>query len=206
MPSSPTDANDGSPPSAGHDDAQGSAVPGSAVPAGPATQVFIAALLCILLVSGLPTFFPAQGRLREWSDDFVDALGLWQGQWQLFAPEPDKINVRVRAYVQFADGADAVWTSPDWRRLSAWEKFRFFRQGEYFDGVRQNANRGAWPALARYVRTHVPHPKGLDVPVRRVILHRDYVVLPPPSDPLRPVSRPFPLSDTYVFHWENVRP
>ncbi|MCA9603849.1 MAG: hypothetical protein R3A78_04620 [Polyangiales bacterium] len=164
-----------------------------------AINVFLVALLFVLGASGLPTIVDAQARLREWIDPFVDGIGLWQGQWELFAPEPDKINVAVVAIVEFDDGYVTDWRSPDWRTLTEFERFRHFRTGEYTDGIRQNANRGAWPALADYARRTAHHPTNPHAEVVRVSLWRDFVVIPRPAEPLRPRAQPFTFDRRFMF-------
>ena len=70
-------------------------------------HVFVALILFILGTSATPTLHPIQDVVREWLDPFVDGVGLWQGQWALFGPDADKINVAVVGLVEFADGARA---------------------------------------------------------------------------------------------------
>lgn len=169
-------------------------------------RVFVTALLFILAASAVPTVHPSQDALREWLDPFVDTVGLWQGQWELFGPEADKINVAVAGVVDFADGARAEWRSPDWRTLSVLEKFRFFRFAEFADGIRRNANGGAWPAFADFVVRTTPHPTDPSVQATHVALWRHFVIIPEPQTPLRPLANPFPLDRKYRFYSRDLEP
>jgi hypothetical protein len=168
--------------------------------------LFQGLLLLILLIGGLPNFHPAQKALREMLDPLIDALGLWQGQWELFAPDPDSINVRVVAVVEFEDGETAQWRSPEWQEMSVAAKFRHFRMAEYVDGIRKDPNRGAWPALANWVARQVNHPQGRDSDRVRVELWRHWVVIPPPGSPLPPLSPPLPMREEYKFYEQGLAP
>lgn len=162
-------------------------------------RVFFLLIVFVLVTSGAPTLHPSQDVLRELLDPYVDAVGLWQGQWALFAPETDKINVAVVGIVEFADGETSEWRHPDWRELGPLGKFRSFRLMEFTDGIRRNANRGAWQTFAEYlVRTHA-HPTDESIRPTRVSLWRHYVVIPVPREPLRPIADPFPLSERELF-------
>jgi len=50
--------------------------------------------------------------LQHELDPYLDVTGLWIGGWQLFAPEPDKVNSYLSAEVRFADGKAAFIRSP----------------------------------------------------------------------------------------------
>ena len=169
-------------------------------------NVFQATLLFVLLSSGLPTLHPAQDALRGALDPLVDGVGLWQSQWELFAPEPDKVNVRVVGFVEFADGVTAGWRSPDWRSMSAAARFRHFRLAEFVDGIRLDSNRGAWPAFARWVAREVQHPDGGDAPPVRVTLWRYWVVIPEPESSLSKLSDPLPMQLQNEFHVQELTP
>ena len=163
-------------------------------------HVFVWVLLLIIATSAAPTLHPGQDVVRQWLDPFVDGVGLWQGQWALFGPEPDKINVVVVGLVEFADGARAEWRHPEWGQLSGLQKFRFFRFMEFTDGIRRDQNRGAWPAFAEYVVRVRPHPTDPSVPAARVTLWRQSVVIPAPQVPLRPLADPFPMESQQLFY------
>ncbi len=163
------------------------------------TNAFQALLLFVLATSALPTLHTAQDKLREMLDPLVDAVGLWQGQWELFAPEPDKVNVRVVAIVEFADGVTGGWRSPNWQEMSAAARFRHFRLSEFVDGIRLDNNSGAWHAFARWVAREVEHPEGGDAAPVHVTLWRYWVIIPEPESPLRPLSSPLPMSNQSRF-------
>lgn len=140
------------------------------------------------------------GTLADAIDPVMDVTGLWQGPWNLFAPDVDKVNVRVSAEIVFSNGRKTFWRSPDWERLSGWERFVAFRHQEYVDGVRLDDNAGAWTPLARYLARTVA-PRGDGRPTR-VSLTRHWAEIPRPEAHPLP-ARPYTVfADSYVFfHW-----
>jgi len=149
------------------------------------TNLFLGAWLLLLLVDALPHTSLFHQRLKNWVDPFLDVTGLWQGSWQLFAPEADKIDVRVTAKISYADGSTRSWQSPDWRSMSSWQKFANFRAIGYFDTVRQNDNSAAWESLADYLASTVPARGGSSIKPTRVTLGREWSLVPPLEEGLR---------------------
>ncbi|MGK0187931.1 MAG: hypothetical protein ACI9R3_003722 [Verrucomicrobiales bacterium] len=118
-------------------------------------NIFIASFLAAILIDGLPQAGQFHRKLKELIDPILDATGLWQESWRLFAPEVDKENVRLSAEILYEDGSISQWTSPDWTKMSAWEKFIRFRELEFYDSIRLDVNRGAWRSFADFLaRTH----------------------------------------------------
>lgn len=169
-------------------------------------QVFVALLVFVLATSAAPTLHPSQDAFREWVDPFVDGIGLWQGQWELFGPEVDKVNVAVVGVVEFADGERVEWRHPVWRESSPLQKFRHFRLMEFTDGLRLDSNRGAWRAFAEYVVRTNPHPTDPSVRATRVSLWRQFVNIPVPRAPLRPIAEPFVPSEQRLFYSADLGP
>jgi hypothetical protein len=142
-----------------------------------------AALLAALLVDGLPETSLLHRVLKDRLDPILDVSGLWQGSWQLFAPEVDKVNTRVSARIRLSDGSQRGWQSPDWPALSRWQRFRSFRHMEYWDSIRMDQNRGAWPALAAHLARSAAGPARRATRVVEVVLTRHWAEIPPPTGP-----------------------
>ncbi len=159
------------------------------------TSLFLGAWLLLLFVDALPRTSLFHQRLKNWVDPFLDVTGLWQGTWQLFAPEADKIDIRVTAEIRYADGSTRSWKSPDWRDLSRWQRFVNFREMEYYDAVRRNQNSPAWASLADYLARTVPAEGGSSIKPTKVTLARHWSLVPPLKDGLR---RPYRERRTFV--------
>jgi hypothetical protein len=157
----------------------------------------IAALLALLVLDGLP-FVPP--RIRAAVDPIVDKLGIWQAGWNMFAPGVDTINLRYSAEIEYADGTVAHWNSPDWRRLSAWQRFVGSRYAEYLDNTTIEMNIDAWPGLADHIaRAHPgPHPQA---ELRRVTIWAEASRIDDPDVwGWHPRSASYPFGKRYVFH------
>jgi hypothetical protein len=83
---------------------------------------------------------PLQDRLRP----ALNVIGLWQGEWPLFAPNPTINNgwlsaefypVGGKLPLMEPNGKPLSWNSPIWSEYSAWSKFYRFRHVNYFTRV-----------------------------------------------------------------------
>ncbi|MES2920416.1 MAG: hypothetical protein V4819_02650 [Verrucomicrobiota bacterium] len=168
------------------------------------TSLFLGAWLLVLFVDALPRTSQFHQRLKDWVDPFLDVTGLWQGTWQLFAPNPDKIDIRMTAEITYADGSTRSWESPDWRDMSSGQKFVNFRAMEYFDNVRRNDNSAAWGSLADYLARTIPAPGGFSIRPTKVKLARCWSLVPPLKDGLhRPHRERRAFEGPYVLLERN---
>lgn len=168
------------------------------------TNLLLGAWLLLVLVDALPRTSLLHQRLKNRVDPFLDVTGLWQGTWQLFAPGPDKIDVRVTAEISYADGRTRSWQSPDWRDMSGWQKFVNFRAMEYYDTVRRNENSAAWESLADYLVQTVPAPDGSSIKPTKVTLARRWSLVPPVKEGLhRPYRERRAFQGPYVLLEKN---
>ncbi len=168
------------------------------------THVILGVWLVLLLVDTLPRTSLFHQRLKDLVDPILDVTGLWQGSWQLFAPEADKIDVRMTADIRYADGSTRTWDSPAWREMSGWRKFVRFRSMEYYDNVRGNENSAAWDSLADHLARTVPAAGGASIKATKVTLARRWSVVPPVKEGLhRPYRESRPFEGPYVVLEKN---
>jgi hypothetical protein len=101
-------------------------------------RLFVLAMSAIILIETLPRDWggksiggiaQAKTHLSPWTS----RLGLWQGEWPLFAPNPVLNNAWVSADIRERQGATIHWNSTYWATASSWEKFRHFRKVNYFN-------------------------------------------------------------------------
>lgn len=146
-------------------------------------NVIIVTVLCVLFVDAIP----ATCRAHEWAkiaiDPALDATGLWQDSWQLFAPEPDSVNSRLTAKLRCEDGSEFVWEAPVWKDTSSWRRFRDFRQMEFYDSLRFND--AAWDSFASYLALAAEAESGGALKIAQVELIRHSSVVPPPDETQR---------------------
>lgn len=143
-------------------------------------NLFIAALLFLLLQDGLPCTHAGHQRIKDFLDPVVDTLGLWQGNWRLFAPDPDHMNTWVEAKVTFNDGSTWTWATPDWRKRDHLTKFIQGRHPKFWDAFRLDKRKGMWPFVSKYAARIAPRPSADARPVK-VELIRHWWDVPPPN-------------------------
>jgi hypothetical protein len=169
-------------------------------------NVFLALFLPLLLIDGFRGFKDRDeggGPVEDKVDWLMDTTGLWQGPWKLFGPDVDKVNLRMSATIDFADGAVATWTSPDWPQIGGLEKFVKSRRTNYFANSLTAGKEPAWDGLAAYLARTTPHPQGKAVAVTGVTLLLRGAEIPPPDAPNAPPPGPYLAFDEPqpIYHW-----
>src|SRR5688500_12947717 len=92
-----------------------------------AINAFIAAIVAFMLIDSLPQSPQA---LQLAVQPIVQRIGVHQGPWSMFAPDPDRLNLRMRAEITYRDGQTAEWHSPEWRSQSLGERWTRHRHQE----------------------------------------------------------------------------
>ena len=168
---------------------------------------FLLIWLLVLAIDSAPELGDWHRKIKNDLDAYLDVTGLWQGGWQLFAPDPDKVNVSITANVTFEDGREVIWRSPDWRSMSTWQRFLSFREAEYIDNIRLDNNAGAWTDFSYYLSRTVKHPEATNLKPTMIVLTRDWVIIPPPN----PINlSQFPevpaMNRSFIFFAEDYQP
>ncbi len=132
-------------------------------------NAFIVCILNLFFIDAIPAVHLLHERAQARIDPFLDKTGLWQSRWNLFAPEPDTVNTYLGAEITYADGSFSRWRSPNWRQLTPGERFRRFREMEYYDSVRMDSNRSAWPGLAQSILKKASSDNSNKRPVKIVL-------------------------------------
>jgi hypothetical protein len=157
-------------------------------------NVFLAVFLVVLAIDVFVPKNDAGEGLKDKINTALVVTGLWQGPWQLYTPA-DRVNLRFKAEVVFADQAIATWTSPDWSQVSALRKFALIRHMDYFSYVLR-ADEPAFQALCAYLARTVPHPQGRPVAATQVTLSLRGALIPPPAEIVVP-ARPYLTFDPW---------
>lgn len=114
-------------------------------------RVFFLALVSIMFVDVFPWGKLSSKAPIQWVHKFVNAAGIWQGQWQMFAPKPSVNNYWMSAQITDSAGQSTDWTSPYWPTIGAWEKFYRFRYMNYYNRISTPLHRHCTPDFARYL-------------------------------------------------------
>jgi hypothetical protein len=158
-----------------------------------AGRLAISGLLLATLAAIVVTNLPAshlRGEAMRVAGPYLEATGMDQ-DWRVFAPEPRRSSIDLRARVTYADGHVATWTPPrgDDVTGAAWD----YRWLKWVENAIQDANRDVlWAPAARFVARDMRRP---GTEVSSVTLVRRWRDLPPPGS-----SRPTPDWHSYDFY------
>ena len=178
--------------------ANGAGSPGSSERAGSTIvrvgwfqRAFVAVFLLVILIDGAPRAGAPHRWLAAQLRPFLEPLGIHQPKWFLFAPEPQSWNEHLTAELQLSDGRTVHWRSPQWKRLSRWERFRRSRQINYYGAILSDAREGESHALWAAFADYLARRQEADGPakVRRVELTCHWVNFAPPEEDWRPFGQ-----------------
>jgi len=170
-------------------------------------NLFLVGWFAILFIDAAPHVSESHSKADLWLDRYLDVTGLWQGGWELFAPQPDKVNAGIEAKVEFSDGSTVVWNTPDWRSMSALDRFLRFREAEYVDSIRMESNYVALSDYAQFLARSIEHPDDPDAVAKTIVLTHRWVDIPKPNSgniELFPETPEFEKS--FVLFADDVKP
>lgn len=145
-------------------------------------DVLLLALVAISLVDATPNWLiPGLASVERVVRKPLLALGIWQGNYKLFAPDPDRVNEWLAVEVGFADGQEAVWTSWDWRDRSFVERISRGHAQKYIEQVGHENQHLLHQGLARWATLHLQPPGGGGARPTSVRITRHRWVVPPPG-------------------------
>jgi len=175
MPRKHTNAPAGKPPVAPRTHPAVSAI---SRPARIAISVFLAFNLFAIISWCVPIDSPLIVRCREFAGPYLRFTGLFQ-KWDMFAPDPSKLNNYVAAVVTYRDGTSSLWTFPRMEKLGPMDRYLKERYRKYAnDNLRLDSNEGIWPDAARYIARANYRPSNPPVTVGLV---RYWRFVPPPG-------------------------
>ena len=96
-----------------------------------AVRWFVLSIFFIILVDAGPGAFSIFAAAKSVVSPWLTRVGLWQGEWTLFAPNPAINNAWISAEAVAPDGKLETWNSTYWAGTSGWERFLGFRYINY---------------------------------------------------------------------------
>ena len=146
-------------------------------PARIAWTVFIAFHLFAVIAWAVPLDTPLIVQCREAVKGYMLWTGLFQ-KWDMFAPDPSKLNNYVTATVIYRDGRTSEWSFPRMETLGIVDKYFKERYRKYAcDNLRIDSRAGLWPDAARYIARANTNPSAQPLEVDLV---RHWSEVPPP--------------------------
>lgn len=154
-------------------------------------DVGIVLWLFTLLSTGLPQFVPGVPAVERVMWPLADRLGLAQGSWTLFAPNPDHINTWVEIELTSDGQTQTSWTTPDWRSLSELERIQHIRWYKFADKLRSDDGAFLRRPVLDYALRQTPAPEGETWVLAK--MYRHFWVVPRPSQAAtHAVPKPWP--------------
>jgi hypothetical protein len=152
------------------------------------------------LVETLPRTTLVHTAIERRIHPLLNRTGLWQGKWDLFAPNMDHFNARMEAHITWEDGTKSVWNIPDWFEYSSWRKFVEFRRMEFFDTMHNAPHKMAWRDFASYLARQ--ESARMNKPIRMVELIAEGDYIDKPTVSWRPAySRPVFTERSTFLTW-----
>lgn len=165
-------------------------------------NAFIALIVAAVIIDTLPQ---SPFALREAISPTLVRLGIKQGSWDLFAPEPDHINTRIRAEITYRDGERRDWQGPDWTKVSTWEKWVGHRRFEWYDHAILQPNAPAWEPWCREIaRLARPDFENADQGAEVRLIYAEAITPPADQRPWPSVRDPMPFNEGWVLTIEKL--
>lgn len=153
-----------------------------------AIPLFVLMFASAIAIDTYPKNWAYRSPLKETVHGILGALGLQQGDWPLFAPNPRIRTGLIVGEILDGEGNTALWVSTDWAKASVWEKFYRARHLNYLQRVIQNST--ASTDLADYLHSAIPHRERVEPGIRWTEDSE-----PKMSDPLVP-----PVRQIVLYH------
>ena len=167
-----------------------------------ALNAFIATIVLVVAIDTLPQ---SPAALHRAIAPTLVRLGINQGAWNLFAPEPDHVNTRLRAEVAYRDGQRREWRGPDWRNASAWEKWVGHRHVEWFDHIILHKGAHIMEAWSRQLaRAARPELADADRGAEVRVIYQEAVIPSAEKRPWKSFHQPTPFDDGWVLNIEKL--
>jgi hypothetical protein len=166
-----------------------------------AINAFIALVVFFMLIDSLPQS-PQAVQLAI--QPLVRRLGIQQGPWNMFAPTPDRLNLRLQADLTYRDGQKAEWSSPEWRSQSLWERWIRHRHQEFSEMiVTQEGGPALEPWARRLARSLRPDLPDADRGAEVRVTYREAEVPPAADRPWTTWREPPQAGDTWTLTIEK---
>ena len=162
-------------------------------------NIFIIFHLAAFAIWSCPLEFEIRTAFVHLITPYMLWSGLWQG-WDMFSPDPLRVNSHLEALVTFRDGTQATWVFPRMDKLSYFDRYLKERYRKWSSSyVRLDAYSYLWADTARYVARNYYNPSN---PPKEIKLKRFWMEIPPPSAQsiYQPLPKEFPHNQSYTFY------
>jgi hypothetical protein len=132
-------------------------------------------------------------------------LGIAQGPWTLFAPGPDRTNIRLRVEIVYRDGVRRDWRAPHWREQSNGVKFVEYRRREWLTRLVTQEAAPAWDHWGRQLARELrPDLADAERGATIRIIYQEGEVAPAEIKPWRSIRQPAEYQGELLLTSEEV--
>ncbi len=166
-----------------------------------AINTFIAAIVAAVVIDTLPQTPLAVHRLLG---PWLVRLGIRQDVWNLFAPEPDRVNTHLKAEITYRDGERREWHGPEWSKTTAWQKWVRHRDVEWYDHAGLRSGAASWESWCRYIaRTERPDLPDADRGAEVRMIYQESIIPPAEDRPWPSIRKPPVFDEGWVLTIEK---
>jgi hypothetical protein len=167
-----------------------------------AVNTLIAAVLAIVVIDTCPQSPLA---LRLAMTPLAVRLGIDQGPWNLYAPDPDHVNTRLKVEITYRDGERRTWLEPAWPRLSPWDKWLNHRHIEWCESMASQGGAPAWEPWCRHLaRSERPEFDHADQDAEARVIYHEAAIPPADNRPWRSIREPVRFDEGWVLTIEKL--
>ncbi len=142
---------------------------------------FAIIVILVMVLDTLPNSWSFLSLPKRGLSFVLNRVGLWQGEWSMFAPDPVINNGWLTAELTTKDGRSIQWDSPHWSKSGIVDKFVRFRHINYYNRLPLLWNLKATDDFMDYLARQ----SGQEI--ARVKLYRNHMRLQMPEDGSLPV-------------------
>jgi hypothetical protein len=146
-------------------------------------RVLISGFVIVTLIAIVGINLPAstlRSDVLKPGQPYLNALGLDQ-DWALFAPDPRRQAIGLRAVVRYDDGTSATWTIPNDDPVVG--TYRDYRWRKWMENVIMDANQSLWRPAALWAAREEARPDKREFDV--TLVRREANLLAPGTTPIR---------------------
>jgi hypothetical protein len=156
-------------------------------------SVFILFHLLVITVVAVP--LKAFAGVKELVMPYMRWSGLFQS-WDMFGPDPVKVNAYVKAVVISRDRHMQVWSFPKMEDLGLGERFRKERYRKFLEVLPQPQYAALWPGVAGHLARSLNNPA--DPPDKVLLIEFQSDIHPGADDSPEPAARPNVFYEDYL--------
>lgn len=127
-------------------------------------RAFVVGMVVLIAVQTMPRKWAWMQPAKEMVGPMTKRLGVWQGEWNLFAPDPMLNNAWLSAEVYAPNGELTMWNSTYWGTATGRQKFRDFRMMNLGNRL-HNRDAAAHEDFADYVARQIISPTARAIPI-----------------------------------------